>query len=181
MFCENCGYELGDGQKFCPKCGNKIESISEVKVEKNSLINNSEIKKFDITGTVYMHRHQRTFNTIVSIDGNRVHCELSNYILKKGKSNTIDFNLDEISDVRFKRSLVLDVMTKLRFGAGVLCVLVGFMIPLAALLGIFVIGLTCFMSSDPALVIKLKNGKSIKVFYNNKNDVTELFDILTSK
>ena len=25
MFCENCGSNVPDGTKFCPKCGNKLK------------------------------------------------------------------------------------------------------------------------------------------------------------
>lgn len=28
MFCRNCGTELNDGSKFCPSCGNAVDSPS---------------------------------------------------------------------------------------------------------------------------------------------------------
>ena len=73
------------------------------------------------------------------------------------------------------------MMTKLRFGGAILFVLVGFVIPPAIIVGLAIAGLTLFLSSDPALVIKLKNGKKIKIFYNKKEQVSELYNVLTSK
>jgi uncharacterized membrane protein YvbJ len=26
MFCRQCGYELSEGEKYCPKCGTKVSN-----------------------------------------------------------------------------------------------------------------------------------------------------------
>ena len=35
MFCKNCGAEFGDGSKFCPQCGSRVDSIQD-KIDKLS-------------------------------------------------------------------------------------------------------------------------------------------------
>lgn len=39
MFCENCGNELNEGQKFCPKCGHKLEPVEVEKKELSDTTN----------------------------------------------------------------------------------------------------------------------------------------------
>ena len=34
MYCKNCGKEIPDGVKFCPKCGEAIDSISITQTNK---------------------------------------------------------------------------------------------------------------------------------------------------
>ena len=29
MFCSNCGSKLNDGAKFCPECGNRLQSQTD--------------------------------------------------------------------------------------------------------------------------------------------------------
>ena len=53
MFCENCGSNVPDGTKFCPKCGNKLKipikkqtpSASNIDSLKNTWSNWSTGKK----------------------------------------------------------------------------------------------------------------------------------------
>lgn len=187
MFCENCGNELNEGQKFCPKCGHKLEPVEVEKKELSDTTNStdsdkhSEVLNFDIRALIYMHRHSRNFHTLVSIEDRNVCVKSTDYVLKEKDFDCVNFTFDEISNVEYKRSLVLDMMTKLRFGGAILFVLVGFVIPPAIIVGLAIAGLTLFLSSDPALVIKLKNGKKIKIFYEKKEQVSELYNVLTSK
>lgn len=187
MFCENCGNELNEGQKFCPKCGHKLESVEVEKKELSDTTNStdsdkhSEVLNFDIRTLIYMGRHARNFHTLVSIKDRNVCVKSTDYVLKEKDYDCVNFTFDEISNVEYKRSLVLDMMTKLRFGGAILFVLVGFVIPAAIIVGLAIAGLTLFLSSDPALVIKLKNEKKIKIFYNKKEQVSELYNVLTSK
>ena len=51
MFCENCGNELNEGQKFCPKCGHKIELVE---VEKKGLS--------DTTNSTDSDKHSEVLN-----------------------------------------------------------------------------------------------------------------------
>ena len=43
MYCDNCGNQLRDGAKFCPKCGNKIPSDSTEVYSAESITNKDDI------------------------------------------------------------------------------------------------------------------------------------------
>lgn len=47
MFCGNCGCELEDNARFCPKCGNKVESVRQ---SKNKNIYIAMVLSFVFTG-----------------------------------------------------------------------------------------------------------------------------------
>lgn len=187
MFCENCGNELNEGQKFCPKCGHKLESVEVEKKELSDTTNStdsdkhSEVLNFDIRASIYMNRHVRNFHTMVSIKDRNICVKSTDYVFKEKDFDCVNFTFDEISSVDYKISLIPDMMTKLRFGAAALCMLVGFIVPPAFVVGLILVGLTMFFSSDRALVITLKNEKKIKIFYKRKAQVSELYNVLTSK
>ncbi len=50
MYCKNCGSEINENQKFCPKCGNVIESKS--KLPENIELNSTNKRKFPIWAVI---------------------------------------------------------------------------------------------------------------------------------
>ena len=54
MYCENCGMELKDYEKFCPNCGNKVgESINNVSVQtdcNNASKSKADLEKYGFNG-----------------------------------------------------------------------------------------------------------------------------------
>ncbi|GJM57348.1 hypothetical protein EROP_10410 [Erysipelotrichaceae bacterium OPF54] len=185
MYCKKCGNEIEEGQLFCSSCGNRIKSTFEVKKEDSDSkeINDSDgvskEKVFEIPANVYMSRHMRNFNTIVTIKNKNVKIESLNYTFKKGKPEVIRFTIDEIESIKYKTSLVMDWMTKLRFCASALCFLLGFVLPPAFLFALLLLGMNYFMAMGRTLTIKLKSGTELKIFYNSKKQTYELFDALT--
>ena len=53
-FCVNCGEKLLEGAKFCPICGNKIETTTNVKTEQRKIVFDGEIHKCPYCGEPLM-------------------------------------------------------------------------------------------------------------------------------
>ena len=110
-FCSNCGKELKESYKFCPKCGKGIDNISEVKddlyekvlkyVVENDKVSTSMIqKKFNIsynkaTNMINMLEEK---GVVGQSNGNKGRSVLINKVKNEDSSNN---NLDD----KFKKSI----------------------------------------------------------------------------
>jgi rRNA maturation endonuclease Nob1 len=48
VFCTNCGVDIEEHNKFCPKCGNKVEKTHTSEEDKKGVLNRLDIESEDI-------------------------------------------------------------------------------------------------------------------------------------
>jgi serine/threonine protein kinase len=74
MFCKNCGYDLGEGKRFCPKCG---QLVTQPDLEKTSaLISNGSVDKTQSITTSDIERTHRLVQPDKTVSDNKINNEI---------------------------------------------------------------------------------------------------------
>lgn len=179
MYCSCCGGKLEDNWVKCPFCGqwlndteNKNIEINEEQCQSNNSDKRQEgkiVTESKKTYTVSAWRRTNKFSfenftSDVEIEGKEVH--VTTWIKRKVIKS--DFSIDEIENMQFKLYpiwLISDIIRIVIFG---LCLFISYG------LSVFAILLSVWLMVTNHLVIKLKNGKEVKIPVSRKADIVDL-------
>lgn len=198
-FCSKCGSEILDVLK------NTCESSETVREEnendcgvcrdefahdesKNSNSNDAAVNYEEIKKEIKVEAGATAFNgerqliSIFNFDNTGVQ---SRHYMRTTQSKpkfTYSFKKSSVSMLERKKTPIFSIVDKLRLVVSAIFILLGFLWFIATwpflLIGVVFGGTTYLTRRWPTLIIQLKTGEKIKVYYENDEDIAELSRML---
>lgn len=170
MFCKNCGAKVSDDILFCPSCGMNLkgEDVDQEIKEEVETINTSTYKV-------------KLNNMIISVfdeKGDNINLAQYYYGLSMKPKKLIEFNKKNVSEIKFKRGIYPRLISKLRVIICCTLLIVTLIFPLLLLFDALYAPVVFFLDTQKYMLISLKNGEKIKVYYSIKEEAQSVANML---
>lgn len=166
MFCTKCGEKIDQQDTFCTECGQAIIALEkEVQTEQT-----------DSDGLYYKYKAYRqmgrfwyqAIDSKVHINANLCSVEVDYHgkILKK-QIETTKFRKVDVDKVKMAFVSVI-------YFADILRILIGMFLLVTGIYGVLALGVFIFITINRAIIITLKDGKKVKIYFENPDEVADL-------